>query len=42
MATLTADPKRTRNVREDESESEKYDSDPDGDSDVMDLTGEDD
>ena len=30
------------NVREDETESEEYDSDPDGDSGVLDLTGEDD
>ena len=27
-------------MREDESDSEEYDSDPDGDSGVMDLTGE--
>ena len=30
------------NMREDESDSEEYDSDPDDDSSVMDLTGEDD
>ena len=33
---------KEENVREDETESEEYDSDPDGDSGVLDLTGEDD
>ena len=33
---------KEENGRKDESESEEYDSDPDGDSGVVDLTGEED